>query len=89
MNKKKPNPRRVPRTQADVERATKKAFDDAAANAMVLFLTVMLDKEGADEEMLCRIMREVEDLSTSVVEGYVSVSDLKHVLKTEYNIYVD
>lgn len=89
MNKKKPNPRRIPRTQADVERAVDKAVKAATVNALTMFLTVLLDKENADEEALCRVWHEIEDLSNSIVEGYVSIADLKHVLKAEYNIFVD
>lgn len=55
---------------------------------MVLFFTVLLDKEQATAEILQRVWKEIEDLSDSVAQGYVSANDLAHVLKDEYGISV-
>ena len=46
----------------------------------------LLDKEGMDAEQLQRIWREVEALSESVRDGYVSAPDLIRVLREEYEI---
>ena len=56
---------------------------------MVIFFTVLLDKEHADIEILNRVWNEVNSLSDSVKQKYVSLSDLKSVLKDEYDIYLD
>lgn len=85
---KKTNPRRRPATQADVKRAKREAQNEALSLSMVIFLTVMKDKEGATNEDLYRIWKEIEDLSDSVVQGYVDLWDLKTVLEKEYNIHV-
>lgn len=85
---KKTNPRRKPATQADVKRAKREAQNEALSLSMVIFLTVMKDKEGATNEDLYRIWKEIEDLSDSVVHGYVDLWDLKTVLEKEYNIHV-
>lgn len=53
---------------------------------LAIFLTVLLDKEGMDAEQLQRVWREVEALSESVRDGYVSVPDLTRVLREEYEI---
>lgn len=86
MQSLKKNPRNKPATAADVERAKKQAFAEAVEYATSIFLTVMFDKEGADVETIQRIGREINDLSQSVVEGYVSIADLRNVLKTEYGV---
>ena len=83
---KKTNPRRKPATQADVKRAKQEAQDKAISLAMCLFLTVMKDKENASNEDLKRIWKEIEDLSDSVVQGYVDLNDLRTTLKEEYGI---
>lgn len=85
---KKTNHRRRPATQADVKRAKREAQNEALSLSMVIFLTVMKDKEGATNEDLYRIWKEIEDLSDSVVQGYVDLWDLKTVLEKEYNIHV-
>lgn len=83
---KKTNPRRKPATQADIKRAKQEAQDKAISLAMCLFLTVMKDKENASNEDLKRIWKEIEDLSDSVVQGYVDLNDLRTTLKEEYGI---
>lgn len=86
--KTKINPRRRPATQADILRAKDQATGDGCRLAMAIFFTVLVDKEEADQEVMQRIWSEVEDLSDSVVKGYVSVSDLVRVLNEEYDIVI-
>lgn len=45
MQKKKVNPRRIPATLADVQRAKKEAQDFAITATWAIFYTVMRDKE--------------------------------------------
>lgn len=85
---KKVNPRRKPATQADVERAKTDAQAEAINIAMAIFFTVLCDKEHADKEIMRRVWDEVNDLSDSISKGYVSVSDLRDVLKREYDIEI-
>ena len=80
------NPRRRPATMADVQRAKDTATADACRVTLAIFFTALLDKEGMDAEQLQRIWREVEALSESVRDGYVSASDLIRVLRDEYEI---
>ena len=84
----KPTPRRRPATQADVNRAKKDAQGEAISLAMTIMFTVLLDKEGFTQEDLQRLWREVNDLSDSIAQGYVSAADLRNVLRREYDVYV-
>ena len=59
---------------------------DACRVTLAIFFTALLDKEGMDTEQLQRIWREVEALSESVRDGYVSAHDLIRVLREEYEI---
>ena len=86
---KKTNPRRRPATQADVLRARDKAVSDAVHLCMVIFFTVLLDKENADAEILHRVWDEVNDLSDSINQGYVTEADLRRVLREEYDIEIN
>lgn len=85
---KKTNPRRIPRTEADVERARKEGLKFGREAATVLFLTVLYDKEHADMEILQRVWGEINDLADSVIKGYVTIADLKNTLKEEYGVEV-
>lgn len=88
MGKKKVNPRRRPATMADVERAKNAAIDEATAMAMAMFFTVLCDKHGATAQDLQTLWSEITELSSSVAQGYVSVSDLLNTLKQEYEVYI-
>lgn len=88
MKKKKVNPRRRPATQADVNRAKKLASNESIRIAWAIMFTVLRDKEGYELEDLRRVWNEVEDLSEGIADGYVTVADLKDVLKQEIGAVV-
>lgn len=88
MGKKKVNPRRRPATMADVERAKNEAVDIASGTAMAMFFTVLCDKHGATAAELQTLWAEITELSSSVAQGYVSVSDLINTLKKEYEVNI-
>jgi len=83
----KVNPRKIPRTQADVD----KAWDDGVLagvnNATAIFLTVCADKFGMEDQMI-PLWNEINKLSQSVLERRVSIPDLKRTLLEDYNINV-
>lgn len=81
--KKKPNPKNIPVTKADLERAKKQATHEAAEFAWAIIFTVLSDKEGMEYDDLRRIWSEVNDLSESIENGYATIPDLKNVLKLE------
>jgi len=82
----KVNPRRRPVTMADVNRAVEQATNDALAASAAIFLTVLCDKESADAEIIQRVWQEMQELSQSIIDGYVSVADLKDTLRKEYGV---
>lgn len=65
------NPRQIPATMADVQRAKDTATADACRVTLAIFFTALLD---------------VEALSERVRDGYVSAPDLIRVLRDEYEI---
>lgn len=85
--KKRPAPpSRRPATQADVLRAKQKGVEDAVRLVQAMVFTVLLDKEGYDEEGLQRVWAELEYLSDSINQGYVNLPDLVHILREEYHL---
>lgn len=84
---KKTNPRNIPKTQADVDRAREQGILDGVANACAIMMTVLLDKfDGAD--YIVQIWEEVNKLSEEVKERRVSIADLRRVLLEEYGVNV-
>lgn len=71
---------------ADVKKAKKMAQAEAVTIAIAIIFTVMRDKEGWGVKRLQRLWREVNNLSDSVAQGYVKISDLLAVLEEEANI---
>lgn len=84
--KKNKSPRSRPATMADVERAKRDAMREATDYALVIVFSVLRDKEGYSVDDLRRMYGHVQDLSQSIIDGYVKVQDLKHTLKEEANI---
>ena len=68
---------------ADVERAKKQGVRDAIEFAWAIIFTALRDKEGMELEDLRRIWQEVNDVAESFSKGYITISDLKKVLKEE------
>ena len=81
-NAKKVNPRKRPVSQADVS----KAQDKACNLAMVILLTVLLDKFNFSNDDIARAWTEWNKLSEEIKEGRISLRDLTEVLSTEYKI---
>lgn len=83
----KVNPRKIPRTQEDVDRAWEQGVNDGVTEATTIILTVLVDKFNGGE-YICDVWREVQKLSEEVGERRVSTTDLRRVLMDEYEIEV-
>lgn len=75
------NPQRRPKPDTDSVRK-------AVSGTQAIFFTVLRDKEGYDKDKLLDFWENVNKLSEEIVEGRVSVSDLKRVLREEAEIYI-
>lgn len=84
--KKKTNPNKRPATWADVTRAKKEASNEAVKLAWSILFYALADKKGMTVEEMQDIWKRVNDISDSVVKGYVNVTDLRDVLRKEYGI---
>ena len=81
----KPNPRRVPRTQADVDRAYTDGVKDGSHIASVIMMSALLDKFGL-EDRIPEVWAAFEKLSLAVMERRATVADLRTVLHEEYKL---
>ncbi len=82
MSKKKTNPRRRPLSEADIP----KIQDNAIHLAFAIFLTVLKDDFGFDNDQIVHAWERADKLSKSAADGWVNLWDLVGVLKDEYNI---
>lgn len=86
MGKKKVNPRSRPATQADVNKAEKRAVKFATRTAYAILFTALRDKEGWGTVRLKRLWDRVNEISEGIIAGYVDVNDLITALRDEAGI---
>lgn len=84
---KKVNPRKIPRTQEDVDKAWDKGVLVGVSNACAIFLTVLLDKYNGGDYIKA-VWDDINKLSEEVKERRVSVADLRKTLLEEYGVNV-
>ena len=76
MAKSKSNPRKIPRTQADVDRAFKEGQDAAIEVALTIACYALKDKCGASDDLIRRFADAVAYVCDSMGRGYVSYADI-------------
>ena len=81
----KTSPRRIPRTQADVDRAYGDGITDGLKRGIDLMLYVLIDKHDAPMEDLQQLAGELNHAAQCVAEGYISWADIRQMLK-EYDV---
>lgn len=84
----KTNPRRIPRTQADVDRALEQGREEGINGALIMFLYTMRDKFGATDEELTQFSDAFNYVVDSINQGYITEADLKNVVKVEYGTII-
>lgn len=86
---KKPNPRRIPRSQADVDRAKAEATDEATWRAIYIILYVLADKLGFRDEMATRAWMLFNRAVEQVNSGELKWQDIAQVIKQEYGYEIE
>ena len=82
------NPRRVPRTQADVEAAYMKGVTEGLNRGIELMLYVLIDKHAAPMEDVQQLAAELNHAAGCVAEGCVTWAGVRRMLK-EYDVEVE
>ena len=81
----KVNPRRVPRTEADVAAAYTKGVTEGLNRGIELMLYVLIDKHDAPMDDVQQLAGELNHAAQCVAEGYVTWADIRQMLK-EYGV---
>ena len=84
----KTNPKKIPRTQADVKKAFENGVKHGSDVTSIIFLTVLLDHFGFDQQRIIKCYHHVMKLAEEIADKDVSIADLTRVLLEEYNIKV-
>ena len=85
----KQNPRRIPRTQADVDRAREQGRDEGINGALIIMLYALMDKFGADDAQLREFADAFSYTVDSIEKGYITEADLRKVVKEEYHTTIE
>lgn len=74
--------------ESDIKKMKRDVSDKALKYGLVLFLSVMRDKEGYGIKRLKRLYEELLELADSLNKGYVNLFDLEKTLQEEANIVI-
>lgn len=74
--------------QSDVKNLKNEATNIGIKYALVLFLSVMRDKEGYGLKRIKRVYKEALELADSINKGYVKWDDLEKALQVESDINI-
>ncbi len=80
--------KKLPKSISEYAGALTAAQNEGAAHALEIVLYVLLDKFGWDTDQLCSLMERVADQARAVTDGYITVHDIRKVLKDEYHVEV-
>ena len=85
---KRQNPRSVPKTQADVDRAFSMGSDFGLEFGLNLVLYVLKDKHQAPDEDILQLRDEFMYVVDSIAKKYLTYGDIKAALKSDYDLAV-
>lgn len=85
----KVNPNKIPRTQADVEKAFDRGCITGCEFALNLIMFVLKDKHNTPDSEIIKLRDQFMYINDSIARKYVSYQDIKKVLKEEYDLAVE
>lgn len=84
----KVNPRRVPRTQKDVDAAFDRGVAEGLHRGIELMLYVLIDKHATPVDDVQQLAAELNHAAECVAEGYITWKDIRKMLR-EYDLEVE
>lgn len=85
----KVNPRKIPRSEADVIKARTQGYEEGIRGALTIMLYTLKDKFGSTDDQL----KEFADAFNYTVDGinreYIKPKDLQMVIREEYGTTVE
>lgn len=87
-NKSKPNPRSIPRSLADVNKAHEQGMLFGSEFALNIVLYVLKDKHNASDEDIMQLRDEFMYQIDAISQGYLKYQDVQKILHSEYDLSV-
>ena len=84
----KVNPHKIPKTQADVDRAEQHGREFGIEFALTIALYVLKDKHDAPDDEILQFRDEFMYVIESLNEWYLSYADIQRALKSDYDLTV-
>ena len=84
----KVNPRRVPRTQKDVDAAFDRGVVEGLNRGVELMLYVLIDKHAAPMDDVQQLAAELNHAAECVAEGNITWKNIRRMMK-EYDVEVE
>lgn len=84
----KVNPRRIPRTQRDVDAAYNTGITEGLKRGVELMVYALIDKHAASMDDVQQLGYELNHAAECVADGYVTWPDIRQMLK-EYDVEVE
>lgn len=85
-NQRKTNPKKIPRTEEDCQRAWQQGADFGVMWAIVTILLIMKDKLGFTNEQILEVKSFFRDKCEGYNEGRFSFADEKRAIWDDYDI---
>ena len=77
----KTNPKRIPRSEADVRKARDDGIKDGSGFTSVIFLSVLTDKFGFDQQKIIMCYKAVMKLSEELAEIFGKIGRVRKIVK--------
>jgi len=85
---KKTNPKKVPRTQADVDRAFDEGLGKGAEIMLYIMTFILVNDWNASDEHLDSIAKRTSQYFREIQSGELKFKDIVTTMKEEYNLEV-
>ena len=84
-NRQKQNPRRIPRTEADVRRAEREGKNQGLEFALTVMIYVLVDKFGFTDDQVASLNQWFMTNIGAINDGTIKYEDMLDLLKDEYH----
>lgn len=84
----KTNPRRIPRSQADVDRAYQRGMEDATQGLLGIVVITLKDL-GEPDDYIAKFEKKFNKTVQSLLNGDIKERDVSGALKEDYDIEVE
>lgn len=75
-------------TQRDIQKAYKQGVSEGVRQMMTIFVYHLIDYQAGTEDDAVQYMQDIENIFDSVIDGSISLEDVRKYLKEEYGLTI-